>query len=149
MSAVEHMEQIRSWIVGIRAFIPHEKKKFFFDSCIKKCPFLKFCRLRPMIFFWSDNCSKSNQNIKKDSLISISTYLVFWRSLHDQQSILAFLYSVLWPRWGLATWVITFWREKLWKMDENFIFTFLVKIAFANNSGKFLLFHIRIFFIYA
>ena len=88
--------------------------------------------LRDLPYLWfSDNCSKSNQNIKKDSLIFISTYLVFWRSLHDQQSILAFLYSVLWPRWGLATWVITFWREKLWKKSFQSIYFHIFILVFS------------------
>ena len=34
------------WLVGIRAFIPHEKqKKIFFDSRQLKCPFSKYCML--------------------------------------------------------------------------------------------------------
>ena len=41
MSAVEQMEQIRSWIVGIRAFIPHEKQKKNFWLLDKKMPFFE------------------------------------------------------------------------------------------------------------
>ena len=48
MSAVEQMEQVRSWILtrGHWGFHPPWKtKKNFFDSCIKKCPFSKLCML--------------------------------------------------------------------------------------------------------
>ena len=46
MSAVEWNKSNHKFcVVGIRAFIPHEKQKNFFDLCGKKCHFSKFSML--------------------------------------------------------------------------------------------------------
>ena len=45
MSAVEQIEQVRSWILTS----PMKNKKKIFDSWIKKCPFSKFCMLNEVV----------------------------------------------------------------------------------------------------